>query len=37
MKYENIIGLLDVLTPDSSFQGLKEIYFVTHLMQADLG
>ncbi|XP_055328292.1 mitogen-activated protein kinase 14-like isoform X2 [Paramacrobiotus metropolitanus] len=36
MKHENVIGLLDVFTPQFSPQELKEVYFVTHLMGADL-
>lgn len=36
MKHDNVIGLLDAFTPDSSFRIFNDIYFVTSLMQADL-
>ncbi|XP_017286421.1 mitogen-activated protein kinase 14A isoform X2 [Kryptolebias marmoratus] len=36
MKHENVIGLLDVFTPAKSLKEFKDVYFVTHLMGADL-
>lgn len=36
MEHENIIGLLNVFTPVSSFDGFQDIYLVTQLMGADL-
>lgn len=36
MKHENVIGLLDVFSPCKSYIDMNDIYFVTHLMGADL-
>ncbi|XP_013875245.1 mitogen-activated protein kinase 14A isoform X2 [Austrofundulus limnaeus] len=36
MKHENVIGLLDVFSPAASLKEFKDLYFVTHLMGADL-
>ncbi|KAM7437231.1 MAP kinase [Porites harrisoni] len=36
MNHENVIGLLDVFTPDTSFDEFKDVYMVTALMGADL-
>jgi len=36
MRHENIIGLLDVFTPATSLESFNDVYFVTHLMGADL-
>ncbi|XP_065571935.1 mitogen-activated protein kinase 14-like isoform X3 [Artemia franciscana] len=36
MNHENVIGLLDVLTPGQSLNDFNDIYLVTHLMGADL-
>ncbi|XP_033106743.1 mitogen-activated protein kinase 14-like [Anneissia japonica] len=36
MKHENVIGLLNVFTPDQSLETFQEVYMVTHLMGADL-
>ncbi|KAM9344352.1 mitogen-activated protein kinase 14A isoform 1-T1 [Pholidichthys leucotaenia] len=36
MKHENVIGLLDVFTPDTSLKSFSDVYHVTHLMGADL-
>jgi len=36
MLHENIIGLLDVFTPATSLENFNDVYFVTHLMGADL-
>uniref|UniRef100_S4RA69 mitogen-activated protein kinase n=1 Tax=Petromyzon marinus TaxID=7757 RepID=S4RA69_PETMA len=36
MNHENVIGLLDVFTPDKSLGVFNDMYLVTHLMGADL-
>ncbi|XP_020632005.1 mitogen-activated protein kinase 14-like [Orbicella faveolata] len=36
MNHENVIGLLDVFTPDTSFETFQDVYMVTALMGADL-
>ena len=36
MKHENVIGLLDVFTPSMSLEEFSDVYFVNHLMGADL-
>ncbi|KAG7283862.1 hypothetical protein CRUP_034049 [Coryphaenoides rupestris] len=36
MNHENVICLLDVFTPATSLKEFNEVYFVTHLMGADL-
>lgn len=36
MKHENVIGLLDVFSPWSSLEDFNDVYFVNHLMGADL-
>uniref|UniRef100_A0A7N8YJZ8 mitogen-activated protein kinase n=1 Tax=Mastacembelus armatus TaxID=205130 RepID=A0A7N8YJZ8_9TELE len=36
MKHENVIGLLDVFSPATSLKEFTDVYFVTHLMGADL-
>uniref|UniRef100_A0A8C4QKR4 mitogen-activated protein kinase n=1 Tax=Eptatretus burgeri TaxID=7764 RepID=A0A8C4QKR4_EPTBU len=36
MRHENVIGLLDVFTPDISLENFNDVYLVTHLMGADL-
>merc|ERR1712032_195071 len=36
MNHENIIGLLDVFTPQCSLDEFTDVYMVTHLMGADL-
>ena len=36
MNHENVIGLLDVFTPQSNFEDFQDLYFVNHLMGADL-
>jgi p38 MAP kinase len=36
MKHENVIGLLDVFTPANSLEDFNDVYFVNHLMGADL-
>ncbi|XP_060062903.1 mitogen-activated protein kinase 14-like [Ylistrum balloti] len=36
MNHENIIGLLDVFTPQTSLADFDDVYLVTHLMGADL-
>nr|QIC53202.1 MAPK11 [Lethenteron camtschaticum] len=36
MNHENVIGLLDVFTPDKSLDVFNDMYLVTHLMGADL-
>uniref|UniRef100_H2LPZ9 mitogen-activated protein kinase n=1 Tax=Oryzias latipes TaxID=8090 RepID=H2LPZ9_ORYLA len=36
MKHENVIGLLDVFTPATSLKEFTDVYFVNHLMGADL-
>ena len=35
-RHENVISMLDVFTPNDSFESFHDIYFVTHLMGADL-
>lgn len=36
MKHENVIGLLDVFSPANSLDDYNDVYFVNHLMGADL-
>lgn len=36
MDHENVIGLLDVFTPNTSFGNFQDVYMVTALMGADL-
>ncbi|XP_064109544.1 mitogen-activated protein kinase 14A-like [Macrobrachium nipponense] len=36
MDHENIIGLLDVFTPSSTYEDFQDVYLVTPLMGADL-
>ncbi|XP_068715205.1 mitogen-activated protein kinase 14-like [Montipora foliosa] len=36
MNHENVIGLLDVFTPNTSFENFQDVYMVTALMGADL-
>ncbi|CAG4954335.1 unnamed protein product [Colias eurytheme] len=36
MNHENVIGLLDVFTPEKSLEEFQQVYLVTHLMGADL-
>ncbi|XP_045620579.1 mitogen-activated protein kinase 14 isoform X2 [Procambarus clarkii] len=36
MDHENIIGLLDVFTPSTSYEDFQDVYLVTSLMGADL-
>jgi p38 MAP kinase len=36
MNHENVIGLLDVFSPASSLEEFVDVYFVNHLMGADL-
>lgn len=36
MDHENIIGLLDVFTPSSTYDDFQDVYLVTPLMGADL-
>ncbi|OQV25295.1 Mitogen-activated protein kinase 14 [Hypsibius exemplaris] len=36
MNHDNVIGLLDVFTPERDLKDFNEVYFVTHLMGADL-
>ncbi|XP_071961558.1 mitogen-activated protein kinase 14B-like [Antedon mediterranea] len=36
MKHENVIGLLNVFTPDQTLKDFQDVYMVTHLMGADL-
>lgn len=36
MKHENVIGLLDVFSPSNSLDDFNDVYFVNHLMGADL-
>lgn len=36
MHHENVIGLLDVFTPTETVEDFEDLYFVTHLMGADL-
>uniref|UniRef100_A0A3B4E2Y1 mitogen-activated protein kinase n=1 Tax=Pygocentrus nattereri TaxID=42514 RepID=A0A3B4E2Y1_PYGNA len=36
MKHENVIGLVDAFTPATSLKKFNDVYFVTHLMGADL-
>ncbi|KAK8377391.1 hypothetical protein O3P69_013787 [Scylla paramamosain] len=36
MDHENIIGLLDVFTPSTTFKDFQDVYLVTPLMGADL-
>ncbi|XP_041350047.1 mitogen-activated protein kinase 14A-like isoform X2 [Gigantopelta aegis] len=36
MCHENMIGLLDVFTPTTTFEDFNDVYLVTHLMGADL-
>ena len=35
-RHENVISMLDVFTPNDSLENFFELYFVTHLMGADL-
>lgn len=35
-RHENVISMLDVFTPNDSLDNFFELYFVTHLMGADL-
>jgi p38 MAP kinase len=35
-RHENVISMLDVFTPNNSLDNFDELYFVTHLMGADL-
>ncbi|XP_071551490.1 mitogen-activated protein kinase 14-like isoform X1 [Panulirus ornatus] len=36
MDHENIIGLLDVFTPSTTYEDFQDVYLVTSLMGADL-
>ncbi|XP_065909388.1 mitogen-activated protein kinase 14A-like [Dysidea avara] len=36
MNHDNIIGLLDVFTPATSYPGFQDVYMVTQLMGSDL-
>ncbi|XP_028034507.1 mitogen-activated protein kinase p38b-like isoform X2 [Bombyx mandarina] len=36
MNHENVIGLLDVFTPEKTLEDFQQVYLVTHLMGADL-
>ena len=36
MHHENVIGLLDVFSPDENSESFQNLYLVTHLMGADL-
>ncbi|XP_023935785.1 mitogen-activated protein kinase p38b isoform X2 [Bicyclus anynana] len=36
MNHENVIGLLDVFTPEKNLEEFQQVYLVTHLMGADL-
>lgn len=36
MKHENVIGLLDVFSPSPTLEDFNDVYFVNHLMGADL-
>ncbi|KOB67508.1 p38 map kinase [Operophtera brumata] len=36
MNHENIIGLLDVFSPEKTLEEFQQVYLVTHLMGADL-
>lgn len=36
MDHENVIGLLDVFTPNTTFENFQDVYMVTALMGADL-
>ncbi|CAF4796386.1 unnamed protein product [Pieris macdunnoughi] len=36
MNHENVIGLLDVFTPEKNLEDFNQVYLVTHLMGADL-
>ncbi|XP_039754266.1 mitogen-activated protein kinase p38b-like isoform X2 [Pararge aegeria] len=36
MNHENVIGLLDVFTPEKTLEDFQQVYMVTHLMGADL-
>jgi len=36
MSHENVIGLLNVFSPTTTFEDFNDVYLVTHLMGADL-
>ncbi|CAG4977744.1 unnamed protein product [Parnassius apollo] len=36
MNHENVIGLLDVFSPEKNLEEFQQVYLVTHLMGADL-
>ncbi|KAI5644983.1 protein kinase domain-containing protein [Phthorimaea operculella] len=36
MNHENVIGLLDVFSPEKTMDEFQQVYMVTHLMGADL-
>lgn len=36
MNHENIIGLMDIFTPNKGLSDFQDVYLVTHLMGADL-
>ena len=36
MDHENIIGILDIFTPQQSMENFQDVYMVTQLMDADL-
>ncbi|XP_026758638.1 mitogen-activated protein kinase p38b-like isoform X1 [Galleria mellonella] len=36
MNHENVIGLLDVFSPEKTIEEFQQVYLVTHLMGADL-
>lgn len=36
LKHENVIGLLDVFTPSTTYEDFQEVYLVMHLMGSDL-
>ncbi|XP_061709401.1 mitogen-activated protein kinase p38b-like isoform X2 [Cydia pomonella] len=36
MNHENVIGLLDVFSPEKTLEEFQQVYLVTHLMGADL-
>ena len=36
MNHENVIGLLDVFSPAEKIEEFNDVYFVNHLMGADL-
>lgn len=36
MNHENVIGLLNVFSPSDRIEDFSDVYFVNHLMGADL-